>query len=46
MESSSVVASSENRWAGSSIIESNRFDVTVSPNTEAVSATVSGVPWW
>ncbi len=39
-------ASSANRSAGSSVWSSRRSKVTVSPNTDAVSASVSGVDWW
>ena len=45
IESSNVEASSAKRSLGSSIIDRSRLLVTVSPNTDAVSATVSGTAW-
>ena len=46
IESSSVAASRANRSFGSSMRASRALLVTVSPNTDAVSASVSGVDWW
>ena len=44
--SSRFDASSARRSCGSVTSSSSRPKVTVSPNTDAVSANVSGVPWW
>ena len=46
IESSRVLASSAKRAPGSSSWDSSALLVTASPNTEAVSASVSGVDWW
>ena len=43
IESSKVAANRAKRSPGSSNIDSNRLLVTVSPNTDAVSASVNGV---
>jgi hypothetical protein len=39
-------ASSESRALGSGEASSSEAKISDSPNTEAVSASVSGVPWW
>ena len=43
---SRLSASSASRAAGSDVASSSRPNVTVSPNTDAVSASVNGVVWW
>ncbi len=43
---STCSASRASRSPGSSTVSSRRPKTTVSPNTDAVSASVSGVPWW